>query len=157
MLSQSEADRLMRLNKKKADNKYYSIPTLGNKIEIPILSFDETESFTLDINSSSLNLKKHTLQERYEKIYILVRLDINGIHTNPPAEYPPLPIFANFIGMRIDQSHLHLYVEGFYDKWAFPIDPNNFSNLNDIYQTFNDFCSYCNIVDPPIIDKELYS
>ena len=51
----------------------------------------------------------------------------------------------------IGPTHIHLYREGFADKWAFVVDSSEFTNLSNIYSTFKDFCTYCNIRDlPPI-------
>jgi Family of unknown function (DUF6978) len=68
---------------------------------------------------------------------VLVRLDIDSApHTNPD-------------GTRLPGTHLHLYREGYDDKWAFPIEPGRFRSIGDISQAFEDFCDYCNIQGAP--------
>ena len=74
----------------------------------------------------------------------LIRLDINGApHTNPD-------------GTKVGHSHIHLYREGFGDAWASDIDPNAFSDVSDLEQTFQDFVRYCNIRGLPTINFSLF-
>ena len=42
---------------------------------------------------------------------------------------------------------MHLYTEGFGDKWAYPIPSDTFSSLGDAWVTFQEFLNYCNIHD----------
>jgi hypothetical protein len=44
---------------------------------------------------------------------------------------------------------LHLFREGYDDKWAHPIDPKIFTLLSDPGTTFQEFCTLCNIESPP--------
>lgn len=68
---------------------------------------------------------------------VLVRLDINGApHTNPD-------------GQRLGGTHLHIYREGFEDRWAYPVDPREFRNLSDTWTTVEDFCRFCHIEGLP--------
>lgn len=68
---------------------------------------------------------------------VLIRLDIDGApHTNPD-------------GVRLSGTHLHLYREGYDDKWAEPLDPSRFRDTRDIQRAFEDFCGYCNIQGIP--------
>ena len=68
---------------------------------------------------------------------VLVRLDVNGApHTNPDGEF-------------LSGAHLHLFREGYDDKWAYPVDPKTFTLLSDPSKTFHDFCAYCRIESPP--------
>jgi len=93
MLTQSEADALIALKKKRTSNDTYSFPYSGEILTIPIISIDGRESFLLDINrKGSIKLTRCTCQERYRGIIILVRLDIGGQpHTNPEVDIVPLP------------------------------------------------------------------
>jgi len=85
----------------------------------------------------TLKFSKVKYQTRGRKVFILVRLDINSApHTNPD-------------GKKVGNSHIHIYREGFEDKWAYPIDPEKFHNLSDMGCTFTEFCQYCNIHNPP--------
>jgi len=69
----------------------------------------------------------------------LARLDFGGA----PHRYPD--------GEEIDIPHLHLYKEGFGDKWAYPVPSKKFSNPSDPRLMLEDFMQYCNIIEQPII------
>ena len=60
-----------------------------------------------------------------------------GKHTNPD-------------GKSLTGSHLHLYREGYGDRWAYPV-PAQFTNLANLLLTVDEFMKYCNIVEAPII------
>jgi hypothetical protein len=75
---------------------------------------------------------------------ILAHLDFGTPHRNPDDEEAGVP-------------HLNLYREGFHDKWAFPVPVEQFSNVGDLWQTLSDFMRFCNIVEPPDFDRELFS
>ena len=68
---------------------------------------------------------------------ILARLDFGGApHRNPDGE-------------EIASPHLHVYREGFGDKWAFPVPTDTFTDLADLWRTLQNFMHYCNIVELP--------
>jgi hypothetical protein len=159
MLTQSEADALIALEKKRTSNDRYNFPPNREILTIPIVSIDERESFLLDINrKGSIKLTRCTYQERYRGIIILVRLDIDGPpHTNPEVDIVPLSYLSPYNGQTIKCPHLHLYVEGYMDKWAIPAPDNEFPNTKDLYKTLEDFFRYCNITDPPIIQRGLFT
>ncbi len=99
----------------------------------------------LDINRGRINLDKVTYQNRARQVFPLVRLDLNGPpHRNPDGEEVACP-------------HLHLYQEGFMDKWAFPVPTRSFRSLADLWQTLRDFMRYCNIVESPNIQRGLFT
>jgi len=81
---------------------------------------------------------KCTYQERYEVIEILLRLDVGGSpHENPDGEEVPAP-------------HLHVYREGYGDKWAYPVPPE-FTDTSNLGKTLSEFLKYCNIQPIPEI------
>ncbi len=138
-LTQSEADALIALPKKRTEEKEYAYPHMGGKVAIPLISQDGRERFILDLYRGGINLSKSTLQNRARRVVILARLDIGGPpHRNPDGEEVPAP-------------HLHIYHEGYGDKWAIPAPVDKFGELGDTWQTLQDFMRYCNIVAPPNI------
>ena len=144
-LSQAEADALLQLEKFRMTDDRVPLPDLGRKLSIELLSKDKREHFNLDMNRSYVSLSKITLQTRGRVIVVLARLDIDGApHRNPDDEELTCP-------------HLHLYREGYGDKWAFPVPAEHFNNLSDRWQTLQDFMIYCRIVKPPEFDRELFS
>jgi len=157
VLTQSEADGLIAMQKKRTKEEMYNFPLAGERLTIPIISVDERESFLIDINRGRIRLTKCTYQDRYQKTIILVRLDIDGPpHTNPEVLNIPPPYFESYNGQTIQCPHLHLYVEGFMDKWAIPAPSDKFLNTNNLRDTLDDFFRYCNIVKPPIMQRELF-
>lgn len=137
LITQSEADDLIEMEKIRVDDRSYQFPRIEGKLTIPLSSRDRRTKFLLDIYISGFTVKA-TYQNRSRVTIILVRLDLtSGKHTNPD-------------GQVIEGAHLHIYKEGYADKWAYPV-PSDFSNTGDFQLTLDDFMDYCNIVEPPTI------
>jgi hypothetical protein len=135
-LKQTEADRLFNLEKRKASDEEVDWP-LGAKVAVQLISLDGREEFILDVSTYSIKVSKITMQNRVRTTAILARLDIDGpTHRNPDDVEIPCP-------------HIHLYREGFNDKWAFPVQGIQFRDLSNRVNTLEDFMRYCNITDPP--------
>ncbi len=144
-LTQSEADALIAVEKHKADEQSYDYPGLGGSISVPLVSPDKRESFILDISRGRIDLKKGTYQNRARQIVVLVRLDFGGApHRNPD-------------GIEVQCPHLHLYREGFGDKWTVPAPADKFPNINDLWLTLENFMQYCNITNIPNVRRGLFS
>jgi hypothetical protein len=107
-LTQAEADALIKMEKRGVDDKKWLFPSPGERIAIPLVSVDKRENFILDVTRGQIRLTKATYQERARQAIILMRLDLDGPpHRNPDDEEIPWP-------------HLHVYREGYGDKWASP-------------------------------------
>lgn len=144
-LSQQLADLLLRMAKVRVDEIEWELTAEKNRIEIPLLSTDETEKFILDIRRHKISLTKGTLQNRARGCAILARLDYGGPpHRNPDENEIPSP-------------HLHVYREGYGDRWAFPIDSRVFSNTADHWLTLHQFLDYCNVIKPPHFKRGLFT
>jgi hypothetical protein len=96
----------------------------------------------LDITKGGISLERRTYQTRARHIVILARLDFGSPHRNPDGEEIGVP-------------HLHRYLEGYGDKWAHAVPAEHFQNLSDLWQTLFDFMRFCNVVEPPDIQREL--
>jgi len=143
-INDSEARVLLQMEKHYLDNVAYVFTGLGEALRIPLFSDDRREEFMLDITRSRIEIRKTTLQSRARKAVILARLDLGGPpHRNPDGEEMPCP-------------HMHLYREGYGDKWAIPL-PDDFTNSLDIQLTLNEFMQYCNITTKPDIKWGLFS
>ena len=143
-LSQAEADALIVMEKIREDEKEYDFPSPGEKLVVPLTSKDRREKFLLDVTRVRIDLTKVTYQSRARQVIVLVRLDIGGArHLNPDLTEVPCP-------------HIHLYREGFGDKWAEPAPPNLFTDTKDIYKTLLEFMTRCNITETPVIRKVLF-
>ena len=144
-LTQAEADALLALAKHRVDTTAWDYPTPGGKVSIPLVSADRRENFLLDLSRGRINLAKGTYQNRGRQVVILARLDFGGApHRNPD-------------GGEIGSPHLHIYREGYGDKWAIPVPSDQFTDLADLWQTLQDFMRFCNIVEPPIIRQGLFT
>lgn len=127
------------------DSKEWIYPILGGKISVPLQSIDGRERFALTAVRGNINLVKGSYQNLYGGATALVRLCFNGApHRNPD-------------GVEIGANHLHIYREGFGYKWAWPAPEAHFTNIDDLWLTFEEFMRYCNITDPPNIRRGLFT
>ena len=76
---------------------------------------------------------------------VLVRIDLGG----PPHRNPD--------GEEVGTPHIHVYREGYGDKWAFPVPGDRFRELADVWTTLEDFLRYCNVTRPPDISRGLFT
>ena len=144
-LTQAEADALLAMEKHRVDQTPHEYPSLGGQINIPLVSADGREPFYLDVSRGRINLAKATYQNRARTVVPLARLDIEGPpHANPDGREIPCP-------------HLHLYREGFGDKWAMPISSSEFTDTSDLWKTLHEFMTYCNITQPPVLQRSLFT
>jgi hypothetical protein len=142
-VTQIEADALLALEKHRVDETLHRFPFLNSHVTIPLVSQDRREEFQLDIRRGRIDLAKVTYQNRARSILILARLDLAGPpHRNPDGEDIPCP-------------HLHVYREGYGDKWAYPAAPTEFTDLDDLWASLDDFMRYCNITKTPNILRTL--
>src|ERR1022692_891451 len=138
-LTQEEADALMEMEKRAVDEQEWLFPSPGDSIAIALTSVDKRESFMLDVTRAQIRLTKATYQNRARAAIILMRLDLDGPpHRNPDGEEIPCP-------------HLHIYREGFGDKWAILAPVDRYTNTLVLFSTFEAFMQHCNITDPPKI------
>lgn len=143
-LTQSEANALISMEKIRVDDQSYDYPGLGGRITVPITSRNKREYFVLDVSRGRIDLLKGSYHNRAKQIVILVRLDFGGQpHRNPDGQEIPSP-------------HLHVYREGYGDKWAVPILTQDFTNIADLWQSLMDFMKYCNITELPNIQRGLF-
>jgi hypothetical protein len=139
-LPQTEADGLLRLPKRRVDAIVYRLPPHRGKLMVPLEDFAARETFVLDITRGGISLERRTYQTRHTAI--LARLDFGPPHRNPDDEEIGVP-------------HLHLYREGYGDKWAYPVPAEHFPNIADPWLTLFDFMRFCTVVEPPDIEREL--
>jgi hypothetical protein len=144
-LAQADADALLAMEKHRVDDTVYDFPGVGGTLRVPLQSPDKRESFYLDVTRGQIKLIKVTYQNRARGAAILARLDINGApHRNPNDE-------------EIECPHLHLYREGYGDKWAFPLPSEIFSNTTDNWLLFNEFLDFINVTLAPAIRRGLFT
>lgn len=141
-LTQAEADALLAMPKRRSTINLLEFPAPGERVNVELESHDKRERFWLDVSRGSIAVSKITYQNRARIVFILARLDLGGApHRNPD-------------GAEIVCPHLHLYREGYGDKWAYPV-PANFTDLNSLWTTFEEFLTFCNIVEPSNFQRTL--
>lgn len=155
-ITQQDADFFFGMEKFPEEDKEYQFPSSGQKLTIALSSSDKRESFLFDIYRGSISITKVTYQNRVRKAFILRRLDLDGSpHVNPEVDAIPLSFLKSYNGKEIPTPHLHLYVEGFGEKWAIPANLILKIEGEDIYETMVDFFKYCNVSQLPRIVKTL--
>ena len=117
----------------------------GQSLVLPLQSPDRREQFLLDLSRGRIDLLKVKMQNRGRQVVVLVRLDLGGApHRNPDDE-------------EIQAPHLHIYREGYGDKWAIPVPVDRFHAMDDLWVTLEDFMRFCNITRPPHIERGLFT
>ena len=144
-LTQAEADALIAMEKRRVTDDRTNFPMGGESAVLPLQSADGRERFLLDLNRGRINLQKVKMQTRGRQVVVLVRLDLGGApHRNPDGEEVPVP-------------HLHVYREGYGDRWARPVPTDPFRSVADVWTAFEDFLRYCNVTQPPYMDRGLFT
>jgi hypothetical protein len=139
MLTQAEADQFMQMVKHFVRPPATITIPPGADDTYELAGPNDRETFLLDVWRGTLRLSKLKLQNRVRIAVILVRLDVDGApHTNPD-------------GVGLWGTHLHLFKEGYDDKWAYAVDSKTFTLLSDPGKTLHDFCAFCKIESPPPI------
>jgi hypothetical protein len=117
--TQAEADALLAMEKHRIDDSRWDFPDPGESMHIPLVSANGRENFHLDIRRGKIDLSKGTYQNRSRQIVILARLDFGG----PPHRNPD--------DIEVPSPHIHVYKEGYGDKWAIPLPYSILINVND--------------------------
>jgi hypothetical protein len=142
-IAQDEADELIAMEKQRVDEKVWLFAA-GEQLTIPLTSMDRRENFILDMSRYQIKITKATYQNRARQAVILMRLDIDGPpHRNPDGEEIPCP-------------HLHVYREGYGDKWAVPAPVERYPDTGNLFGTFQAFMQHCNITVPPSFQLGLF-
>lgn len=144
-LTQSEADALIAMEKHRVNEDRHCFPISERSLIVPLHSSDRREQFLLDISRGRIDLRRGKFQNRARQVVVLVRLDFGGSpHRNPDDQ-------------EISCPHLHVYREGYGDKWAIPVPLDQFPSTDDLWKTLEDFLRFCNITQPPHIDGGLFT
>ncbi len=143
-LTQSEADYLLKLEKQFTSDEPLVLGDTPLDFSRDLVSSDGREFFAIDVWRGTFNLRKYKLQERARVAIPLLRVDVGGApHTNPDGTYVPCP-------------HIHIYREGYDDKWAYALkEYPSFTKPDDIVSTFEEFAKLCNIRRLPQIQRSM--
>ena len=152
-LTQAEADELLQMPKVFVDNDPIEF-SLAEPIDYDrvLRSTDRREEFLLTIERGRRKHIRLKYQTRARRVIVLARLDLNGSrHKNPP-ESPYKP--AEWI----NETHFHLYREGFEDRIAYElVDMPGWSHLlsTDGIAALERFMRFCGIEQWPSIQTSL--
>ena len=116
------------MQKVKVNDICWDLPDYGGKVSVPLISVDKKEQFLLDVKRNRIDLKKQKYKTRAMEIVILARLDLGSPHRNPD-------------GTEVGTPHLHLYKEGYNDKWAFPLPIISFKTLTTSGKHYMTLCN----------------
>ena len=155
MLTQAEADMLIEMRKKRCTNSAYDFPEPGQKLVLPLVSENGREKFEMNIFRGRIRISKCNYAELGREVVMLVRLDIGGRPHHNPDGPAPLPFLNSYEDQEVKCPHIHIYVEGYEARWAIPAPCDEFTSLCDLGSTLDDFFKYCNVIEPPAIQRTL--
>lgn len=141
MITQEEYNYIISLKKEFKESKRID---LDKEFSSDIIAIETRDTFILDYHIGTIDLKKFTYNKRYKKTIILLRFDSSGRHTNPD-------------GQIFDGPHVHIYKEGYDDKFAFPVSKIDIdeNNINKV-EVLRKFLQYCNVVNCPPIQGSIF-
>jgi hypothetical protein len=61
-LTQAEADALLAVEKHRVDERRWTYPGMGGRIEVPLISASKREGFLLDVSRGRIDLLRTTYQ-----------------------------------------------------------------------------------------------
>jgi len=127
-ITKEQFEYLMNLRKRFLNDDTVDLSRAWSK---EVISLDERESFLIDFDKSTYEVRKMKLNERYRTSIVLIRLCTKKRHTNPDGTVFP-------------DAHVHIYTEEFGDAEAHPVSilglKDGFTN-DDAYNAFMDFCN----------------
>ena len=135
-LTDAEAKFLIELEKIATDRRI-DIPDDSKKEHLNLASAEEQNDniMRIYIKRGRRNINKCSFNVVYNKSIILLRLDIEPgrIHQNPDGRDVPNP-------------HLHIYREGYDDRYAIPA-PECFVDTSNLAQALYDLLGYSNVIN----------
>jgi len=139
-LTQDEADTLKAIEKYLLDPHSVRMPT-PQTTNIYQLKYTMEGRAMQNMKVSAYRGKKNPSKVSYRLMYddyfILIRIDTKD---NTPHRNPDGTVISPL------QPHIHIYREGYHDKFAYPL-PNGFSDANNIMGLFLEFLSYSTILN----------
>lgn len=143
-LTQSEAESLLRMEKVRLIESTVPFPQPGEAVVYLLRSKNGREDFLLDVRRGRLSLSKCTYQNRARTVVPLARLDVAGSnHRNPNDTVVECP-------------HIHIYREGYGDKWAWPASDYIEVLPSSLIDIYHKFCDFCAIIEPPLLQGSLF-
>ncbi len=143
MLTKDEFDNLRIENKEFSDGRKLCISSEHCKVQRELKSVFTDNKFILTIERGRIDFLKIKYQTRRSQTNeVLLRIDTKGPrHINPDGEI-------------IECPHIHIYREGWGDKWAQPLNPEIFKDTSDLVILLKDFLNYFGVINIPCIEME---
>lgn len=110
-------------------------------VSVPLIAPDIAGvAFSLDVTQKRIVLKLKCQLRCTTEPVVLARLDFASPHRNPD-------------GTAVGVPHLHVYREGYGDKFAYEVPPGMLKNPDDPLQVLLDFLETYNIERNGIVDR----
>lgn len=140
-LSQPRADAYLAARKIKATATDCCLSSIIPKpVSIPLVAPDIAGVvFSLDVTQKRIVLKLKCQLRCTTEAVVLARLGFASPHRNPD-------------GTAVGVPHLHIYREGYGDRFAYKVPPGMLKNPDDPLQVLLDFLATCNIEKNGIVD-----
>ncbi|QCD44097.1 DUF6978 family protein [Campylobacter mucosalis] len=126
----------------------------GAEILVELITKDGKDTILfLNVGRSAVIDEKRKCNFRFGSNTIR-RIDYFSRHTNPEYIQSKAPndkflrqLMQKYSLKRFDrEAHIHVYIDGYADKWAFNIDEFGLDlNINIFKEQIEQFCKYCNI------------
>lgn len=143
-ISNSEFESLLKEEKKFSDTLTpLSLGPAPVQWTREIKAVNSSNTYLLDFYRGSFELARYTINKRYRQTIILLRYDNGGRHTNPD-------------GVSFDGPHLHIYREGFNDKFAHPISEGGILETDPMEEVLTKILHFCNIKGFPTIEIPMF-
>jgi hypothetical protein len=142
-ITQTEFDYLIKLGKRFEEANELVLGPAPLSWERNIIAIKTKDTFILDFYRGSFELSKYIYNKRYRQTIILLRYDAKGRHTNPD-------------GATFDGPHVHIYKEGFDDKFAYPVTDIGIDETDGMEAVLGKFLTYCNVKSIPSIQTTMF-
>lgn len=140
-LPQLRADDLLAADKIKAtETNFHLTSTIKKPVSIPLIAPSIAgETFSLDVAQKRIVLKLKCQLRCTTEAVVLARLDFASPHRNPD-------------GTEVGVPHLHVYREGYGDRFAYEVPTGMLKDPDDPLQVLLDFLATYHIERNGIVD-----
>lgn len=140
-LSQKKVDAYLTARKIKATASDCRLSSVIPKpVSVPLIAPDIAGvAFSLDVTQKRIVLKLKCQLRCTTEAVVLARLDFASPHRNPD-------------GTTVGVPHLHIYREGYGDRFAYKVPPGMLKNPDNPLQVLLDFLATYNIERNGIVD-----
>lgn len=140
-LPQPRANAFLTTRKIKAtETDFHLTSTILKPVSVPLIApAIAGEAFSLDVTQKRIVLKLKCQLRCTTEAVVLARLDFASPHRNPD-------------GTAVGVPHLHIYREGYGDRFAYKVPPGMLKNPDNPLQVLLDFLTTYNIERNGIVD-----